>query len=200
MIKNMNIFNNIKDKIFIISIISIIFCLLLFFLGVIFIEKDNKIEPKKTEPIQEQTKSGGRTTSLIWDDQEGNGVLSGNGTTTGNFVIGGNFTASGTVKYIVDDIQTIATTTQINANNTIIRIVSSGGPVNLGATPQIATGTDGQILTIIGTSDSNMVTLEDTNGLALCGGVSFTLGNNDNISFIYLGSEWLERGGRCDLN
>jgi len=88
-----------------------------------------------------------------------------------------------------------------------MRVVGSGGAVDITANPQIAapddTGaTEVTFIVVQGTSDSNTVKLDDGTGLALCGGVSMTLGKNDNISLMYDSgeSEWLEWGGRCDLN
>lgn len=90
----------------------------------------------------------------------------------------------------------------ITVTNVIQRVVGSGGAVDITANPQIAAGSDGQLVIIQGTNDTNTVKLDDGTGLALCGGVSMTLGNNDNISMMYDSgaSEWLEWGGRCDLD
>jgi len=90
----------------------------------------------------------------------------------------------------------------ITVTNSLMRVQGSGGAVDITANPQIAAGTDGEIVIIQGVSDVNTVKLDDGTGLALCGGVSMTLGNNDNISFMYDSgeTEWLEWGGRCDLN
>jgi hypothetical protein len=58
-------------------------------------------------------------------------------------------------------------------------------PLTLAANPQIATGLEGQLITIIGNSDTNILTLSDGNGLHLPGGVSVILGKNDSITLRY---------------
>lgn len=75
---------------------------------------------------------------------------------------------------------------------TIVAVAGSGGPVDISADPQIANGTDGQIIYIRGTSDTNTVTFDDGTGLQLDGGASAVLGVNDVLTLAYLGSDWIE--------
>lgn len=66
--------------------------------------------------------------------------------------------------------------------------------IDISANPQIAAGTDGQVIKITGLSDTNTLLLEDGNGLQLAGGVSFTLGAGDVIQLHYVTSlsVWVE--------
>jgi len=90
----------------------------------------------------------------------------------------------------------------ITVTNALMRIQGDGGAIDITADPQIVAGTsDGQIVVLQGVSDANTVTLDDGTGLALAGGVSFVIGNNDNIGMMWDSgeSEWLENN-RADLN
>lgn len=89
---------------------------------------------------------------------------------------------------------TITAAGGITPTHTIMRIVSSGGAVNITADPQIAAGSDGQLLIVQGTSDANTVQLDDGTGLILEGAVAFVLGANDMIMFAYDSGEsaWIE--------
>lgn len=123
--------------------------------------------------------------------------------TTTLFMDGTQFGVDGEMVYPPSgDTSIVAGTGIVSIINTIVRVAGSGGAVDITANPQIEAGADGQILIVQGTNDTNTVTLDDGTGLALCGGVSMVLAKNDNISLMYdLGeSEWLEWGGRCDLN
>ena len=75
-----------------------------------------------------------------------------------------------------------------------MRVQGSPGAVNITANPQIADGTDGQILVLKGMHDTNTVTLDNGTGISLTSGASFTLGNKDTITLIYdaLDDEWIE--------
>ena len=66
--------------------------------------------------------------------------------------------------------------------------------IDITANPQIADGSAGQIMTIIGNSDTNTLKLDDGTGLMLEGGVSFTIGAGDVITLMYLVAEdiWIE--------
>lgn len=91
----------------------------------------------------------------------------------------------------------------ITVTHSVMRVQGDGGAVDITANPQITAAT-GEVTVVIiqGLSDTNTVTIEDGTGVALCGGVTAVLGKNDNISLMYdTGeTEWLEFGGRCDLN
>ncbi|MFW9872131.1 MAG: hypothetical protein ACFFG0_03440 [Candidatus Thorarchaeota archaeon] len=84
---------------------------------------------------------------------------------------------------------TIAAATGITAAmhqaNGIIRIVGNSGNIDITANPQIADGTDGQIIILQGTHDTDTVQFDDGTGLALAGAVSFTMGDNDILCLSY---------------
>jgi hypothetical protein len=71
-------------------------------------------------------------------------------------------------------------------------VQGDSGPVNITSNPQIdAATTVGVELILIGKSDTNTLTLEDGDGLALNGEI--ILGLNDVISLMWTGSEWIEQ-------
>jgi len=74
-----------------------------------------------------------------------------------------------------------------------MKIVGSGA-INITADPQITAGSQGNIITLQGTSDSNSVLLENGTGVELSGGVSYTIGNNDVITLVYdsTKAKWVE--------
>jgi hypothetical protein len=82
----------------------------------------------------------------------------------------------------------------ITVLNTIMRVDGSAGPVNITANPQIADGTDGQIVMIKGQNDTNTVTLDDGTGLQLAGAAAMVLGLGDIITFMYdsVDDLWIE--------
>lgn len=53
---------------------------------------------------------------------------------------------------------------------------------------QIVAGTNGQIITIVGVSDTNTLKFDDGFGIQLAGGASCTLGAGDTITFVYITS------------
>jgi len=76
-----------------------------------------------------------------------------------------------------------------------MRIVSDGGDVNITANPQISSGSiDGQLLIIEGTSDTNRVIFDDSDGLSMS--ASVTLGNEDTLEFRWnkIKSLWIMTG------
>lgn len=76
-----------------------------------------------------------------------------------------------------------------------MRIVGSGGAVNITADPQIVAGKDRQRVQIQGTNDVNTVQLDDGTGLILEGGISCILGENDIIELFYdiVELAWIEK-------
>lgn len=71
----------------------------------------------------------------------------------------------------------------------IMRLVGAGSIV-LTSTPSLVDGIDGQIVILQGTSDTNMVKLQDeaqlaSSGLRLTSGADFTLGKGDTLMLIY---------------
>ena len=71
---------------------------------------------------------------------------------------------------------------------------SYAGDIDFTANPQIIDGQDGQICTIIGSSDSNTLTLDDGDGLALS--AQWISGLGDSITLIYIEALdlWVEIG------
>lgn len=63
--------------------------------------------------------------------------------------------------------------------------VVGDGVIDITADPQIVAGSEGDILTIEGTDDTNTVKLEDGTGLALWTGLSYTLKDNYVITLVY---------------
>jgi len=91
--------------------------------------------------------------------------------------------------------------TQITVTNENMRVVGNGGAVTLTGTPTIVDpASDGTIVTIQGTNDTNTVKLQDeaqlaNTGLQLSGGNDFTLGLGDTITLQYDSGDdnWYER-------
>ena len=74
--------------------------------------------------------------------------------------------------------------------DTLFKLVSDGGEVNITTNPQIVAGkVDGQIIILKGTSDVNTIIFEDGNGLSMS--ASVTLGNKDILSFYWDSSDSL---------
>ena len=71
---------------------------------------------------------------------------------------------------------------------------NTAAAINISSNPQIADGYNGQQILIVGSSDTNTLTLEDANGLQLAGAASMVLGVGDNIRLIYITALdlWLE--------
>lgn len=69
---------------------------------------------------------------------------------------------------------------------------NTAAAIDITADPQIANGTSGQLITIIGSSDTNTLTLDDATGLRLTG--QMVLGIGDNITLLYEGTigDWIE--------
>lgn len=75
---------------------------------------------------------------------------------------------------------------------TIMRIVSDSGNKTISANPQIADGVNGQVLILIGESNTNYITLTDNNGLRLNG--NFDLKQNYVMTLVYNDTigDWIE--------
>lgn len=82
--------------------------------------------------------------------------------------------------------------TSAQITSQVLRVQGSGGAVDITANPQIAAGTDGQILEIHGESNTNTVKLDTGTGVLLAGGVSFTMGLGDILVLRYIGTTWRE--------
>lgn len=96
----------------------------------------------------------------------------------------------GTVSYSPSSDTSLSAGTAITVTKGIMRVVGNGGAVTLTSTPTIVDGSDGQIVIIQGTDDTNTVTLQDdstlaNSGLQLSGGNDMTLGEGDVIQLMY---------------
>ena len=79
----------------------------------------------------------------------------------------------------------------------VIRIQGSGGDVTVTAEPAISAGTDGQIIILMGSNDSQTVKFNSggSTGLKLSADTSFTLGSGDIMQMVYVtGLGWVEIG------
>ena len=143
---------------------------------------------------------------------EGNLNAGGNVGAAGNLTVGGNTalgndiavdTVSVTAKVTIAGavVTTPSDETQIAAGSGVtathiqrsyLKVRGNSGAVDITANPQIAAGMAGQMLTLQGTDDTNTLKLDDGTGLALAGGVSFTLKQGHLIQFIYDGAAWRE--------
>ena len=143
---------------------------------------------------------------------EGNLNAGGNVGAAGTLTVGGNTalgndiaadTVSVTAKVTIAGavVTTPSDETQIAAGSGVtathiqrsyLKVRGNSGAVDITANPQIAAGMAGQMLTLQGTDDTNTLKLDDGTGLALAGGVSFTLKQGHLIQFIYDGAAWRE--------
>lgn len=75
-----------------------------------------------------------------------------------------------------------------------IFVAGNGGAIDITANPQITAGTVTglQRIVIFGTSNTNTVKLDDSNGLSINGPV--TLGAEDSIELLWNGTVWREIG------
>ena len=143
---------------------------------------------------------------------EGNLNAGGSLAAGGNLTIGGNtvlgndlaadtvavtakVTFAGAVVTTPSDETQIAAATGVTATHiqrSYLKVRGNSGAVDISASPQIAAGADGQVLTLQGTDNTNTLKLDDGTGLALAGGISFTLKQGHVIQFIYDGAVWRE--------
>ena len=83
--------------------------------------------------------------------------------------------------------------------STVTQVSGSGGAVTLTSTPTIADGANGQMVILVGTDDTNTLTVQDDSNLAgsnlqLSGGIDFTLGQGDTLQLLYHSDtgDWVE--------
>jgi len=112
----------------------------------------------------------------------------------GNIVLSDGATITNpTLNYPARPTGTVSAATGITAAM-LSRMIyfNTAAAINITANPQIANGANGQIITIIGSSDTNTLTLDDTDGLRLTG--QCILGIGDNITLLYEGTigDWIE--------
>jgi len=88
----------------------------------------------------------------------------------------------------------ISTTTTISFGNRYYMKVNGGGAIDITINPQISAGSQGDILTVEGTSDTDTVLLENGNGVELSGGVNYTFKNGSIMTLVYdaIKSKWVE--------
>jgi hypothetical protein len=108
----------------------------------------------------------------------------------GNLELDGNIYGTGTIltgPVINTPTPLNVTTSGISAPPAaVLRITGDPGAVDIPAsTTQIAGGSAGQVLTLIGASDTNTVKFHHNDGLKLSQGVSFTMGQGDVLNLIY---------------
>lgn len=93
--------------------------------------------------------------------------------------------------------QTLTAASNILAEASTVLVAGTGGATALTSVPTLPIATVGQEITIIGTSDSNTVSLsEDTTGLVgsslILGATNRVLGLNDTLRLKYVGTNWVE--------
>jgi len=102
----------------------------------------------------------------------------------GKLTLNGGLEVGGLLTLKLGDVKTIASDAAVAADAANVKVVGDAAPV----TATIADGaTEGQVLTIRGTSDTDTVTL--TNSAVV---PTFKLGLRDVISFQWDGSQWVE--------
>ncbi len=99
----------------------------------------------------------------------------------------------GSVSVSPSGVQSLGAGTAISPDASYVRIQSTGGAVDLTVDPQVtATGTTGQMMVIVGQSETNTIKLDNGTGLRLSGGISFTMGNQDTLTLMFDGTNWVE--------
>lgn len=73
-------------------------------------------------------------------------------------------------------------------------VQGSGGAVTVTANPAISAGVVGQSLRLVGRSDTNILTLNDGNGLDLNGPI--ILSSSSSIDLLFDGTNWVETSRR----
>jgi hypothetical protein len=97
-------------------------------------------------------------------------------------------------------VQDLVAATAILANAETVQIKAAGGSVTLTSTPTIATGYEGQIVTIVNVDAANSVTLQDQGTLAnsnlRLSANTITLGPRDSIQMQYFTAigDWIQTG------
>jgi hypothetical protein len=112
----------------------------------------------------------------------------------------------GSLVYTPSSDQSLSAGSTIPTKNGITRVVGNGGAVTLTSTPHIADASDGTIIIIQGTNDTNTLTLQDeaqlaNSGMQLPGGADCTLGAGDTITLMYDSGDdnWIGLSG-CNNN
>lgn len=98
-------------------------------------------------------------------------------------------TTPSVAKALTNTTQTLADGDSIDSSKASLAL-SSGGPVTTSAVTPIVNGTlQGQVL-VVANVGSNTITIKATANVELPGLIDYTLGANDSISFIWMGSKW----------
>ena len=125
------------------------------------------------------------------------GGLGGNNTWTNPNTFESTLTAKD--KVILTPLATtfLVTADALTVSAAVMQVSGNGQAITLTSTPNIVAGVAGQIVTLIGTSDANTLTIQDeaqlgSSGLVLAGDQNFTIGLNDTIMLIYNGSKYVE--------
>lgn len=78
-----------------------------------------------------------------------------------------------------------------NISTAVLKVAGRGAAIDITSNPQIAAGTDGQIIELHGTSDTNTLKIDTGTGVLLST-ASYTLGNNDVLILRYINGAWKE--------
>jgi len=118
-------------------------------------------------------------------------VLSTDGSGVLSWVAAGGLTVSGSVASPNVVVAATGIAAPTVSNNYMVYVAGNSGNINITANPQIADGIfNGQELCLVGTSDTDTVTLEDGDGLDQNGAA--VLGVNDEICYKWNLTDWRE--------
>ena len=95
----------------------------------------------------------------------------------------------------VTDTLSVATGARVdNVSTGVLIVTGRGGSQDISINPQILAGTNGQVLELIGGSDTNTLKIDDGNGVVTSGGASRTLGLGDVLRLRYISAigSWVE--------
>lgn len=101
-------------------------------------------------------------------------------------------TFSGPNIFTPSSLQTIASGAQASANATTIIVVGSGGAITLDGTTAIVDGSNGQILIVVGTDDTNTVTVNDGANTNLGGNRVLGAGDRLTLQWLTVSGVWEE--------
>ncbi len=110
------------------------------------------------------------------------------------FKVNGNLTVREAFIQSVDTLS-VATGARIdNVSTGVLIVTGRGGSQDISINPQILAGTNGQVLELIGGSDTNTLKIDDGNGVVTAGAASRTIGLGDVLRLRYISSvsAWVE--------
>jgi hypothetical protein len=102
--------------------------------------------------------------------------------------------AGGLVTVLTGTAQSLAASATLTPNGTVIELDSTGGAVTLDVTTPIANGEfDLQLLLLLGTDDTNSITIQEGSTTVILNG-DITLTDQDAILLLWVGAvtEWFE--------